>query len=141
MESKAGFVPGGDQVAWRVRRLYRLLKGGHPSMGLLHYSRGPVAQIPPQYMNQPVRSYPLRESGEPPIFVVGENIGKKVYPGPPPSATNSILQGQMAGHGQQAQLAAVALQNAAMGQQMDRRRDRRDVVVRIVVGVPPSNGC
>lgn len=40
MEVKYGFVPGVDNAAYRVRRRYRLLKGGHPQLVLIHYSRG-----------------------------------------------------------------------------------------------------
>lgn len=41
-EIKSGFIPGSqDQTAWRLRRRYRLLKGGHPNFVLVHYTRGP----------------------------------------------------------------------------------------------------
>jgi hypothetical protein len=43
MEIKYGFVPNSqDASAWRVRRRYRLVKGGHPHVTLVHYSRGPA---------------------------------------------------------------------------------------------------
>ncbi len=38
---KFGFVPGQDSAAYRIRRRYRLIKGGHPQLILIHYSRGP----------------------------------------------------------------------------------------------------
>lgn len=42
MEIKYGFVPNGqDPSAWRLRRRYRLVKGGHPQITLVHYARGP----------------------------------------------------------------------------------------------------
>lgn len=40
MEVKFGFVPGQDTTAYRVRRRFRLLKGGHLQLVLIHYSRG-----------------------------------------------------------------------------------------------------
>jgi hypothetical protein len=41
-EVKYGFIPGSqDTNAWRVRRRYRLNKGGHPQLVLVHYCRGP----------------------------------------------------------------------------------------------------
>lgn len=40
-ETKYGFIPGADSNAWRVRRRYRLSKGGHPSLFLVHYTQGP----------------------------------------------------------------------------------------------------
>lgn len=39
-EAKFGFAPGVDQTAWRVRRRFRLTKGGHPQLHFMHYSRG-----------------------------------------------------------------------------------------------------
>ena len=40
-EARHGFVPlSGEMVASRVRRRYRLIKGGHPYLVLVHYSRG-----------------------------------------------------------------------------------------------------
>lgn len=51
-ESKFGFVPSHaptgymspDTNAWRVRRRYRMTKGGHPQLVLVHYSRGVAAR-------------------------------------------------------------------------------------------------
>lgn len=41
-EIKSGFVPDSqDHTAWRLRRRFRLLKGGHPNIVLVHYTRGP----------------------------------------------------------------------------------------------------
>lgn len=86
LEAKSGFIPGVDQVAQRTRRMFRLLKGGHPSMAILHYSRGPPVPIPPQIANTPIRSYPLPPITEPGIFVFGDRAGQKVSmaPQPPP---------------------------------------------------------
>jgi hypothetical protein len=38
-------VPGMDAGAFRQRKRYRMTKGGHPQMILVHYSRGPVARV------------------------------------------------------------------------------------------------
>lgn len=41
MESKFGFIPGsGETVANRVRRKFRMTKGGNPQLVLVHYGRG-----------------------------------------------------------------------------------------------------
>ena len=41
VEARHGFIPlSGEMVASRVRRRYRLIKGGHPFLVLVHYSRG-----------------------------------------------------------------------------------------------------
>ena len=41
MEARHGFVPlSAEMTASRVRRRYRLVKGGHPFLVLIHYSRG-----------------------------------------------------------------------------------------------------
>ncbi|KAG9308472.1 hypothetical protein JVU11DRAFT_11814 [Chiua virens] len=89
MEIKYGFVPNSQEAsAWRVRRRYRLLKGGHSHITLVHYTRGPMIQTVPSLMNSPVRQYPLRQITEPSVFVLGDKVGQKVYPssaGPPPA--------------------------------------------------------
>lgn len=44
-EVKFGFVPSSqDQQAWRLRRRYRLIKGSHPQLVLVHYTRGSPAR-------------------------------------------------------------------------------------------------
>ncbi|KAG6871014.1 hypothetical protein C0995_009036 [Termitomyces sp. Mi166 len=44
-ELKFGFIPGGqDSNAWRCRRRYRFIKGGNPSLVLVHYAQGPQAR-------------------------------------------------------------------------------------------------
>ncbi|KAI0088622.1 hypothetical protein BDY19DRAFT_994000 [Irpex rosettiformis] len=77
-EVKFGFIPGHDNVASRIRRRYRMIKGGHPQLILVHYSRGQSIPIVPS-LNQPIRSYPLRPPNEPAVFVVGPRQGQKVY--------------------------------------------------------------
>ncbi|KAL1936971.1 hypothetical protein VTO73DRAFT_2823 [Trametes versicolor] len=79
-EVKFGFIPGVDTSAFRVRRRFRLSKGGHPQLVLIHYSRGQATPIMPS-LNQPVRSYPLRAVNEPAVYVMGEKQGQKVFPG------------------------------------------------------------
>lgn len=40
IESKFGFVPDQDTFAYRVRRRFRLSKGGNQQLMLVHYSSG-----------------------------------------------------------------------------------------------------
>jgi hypothetical protein len=48
MESKFGFIPGsGETAANRVRRKFRMIKGGNPQLTLVHYGRGPVVRKSP----------------------------------------------------------------------------------------------
>ncbi|KAF9046513.1 hypothetical protein BJ165DRAFT_1472230, partial [Panaeolus papilionaceus] len=125
-EIKFGFIPGStDNSASRVRRRYRIVKGGNPSLVLVHYTRGPPTHIQPQLMNQPVRAYPLRNVNEPPMFVIGERAGQKALPsgqggagggGPP----GMISIGNMSMSQQQAMLAQ---QNSQM-ESLERRRER-----------------
>jgi len=83
-EARHGFIPlAGEMGASRVRRRYRLLKGGHPYLVLVHYSRGQSIQIPPGLQGQPVRQYPLRQHNEPAVFVLGEKQGQRVPPSVP----------------------------------------------------------
>ncbi|TBU25121.1 hypothetical protein BD311DRAFT_809500 [Dichomitus squalens] len=79
-EVKFGFIPGVDQSAHRVRRRFRMQKGGHPQLVLVHYSSGQHTPIIPS-LNQPPRNYPLRPVNEPAIYVMGERQGQKVFPG------------------------------------------------------------
>ncbi|KAH9960102.1 hypothetical protein BC827DRAFT_1297105 [Russula dissimulans] len=80
-EARHGFVPlSGEMVASRVRRRYRLVKGGHPFLVLVHYSRGQSMPVPPALQAQPVRQYPLRQHNEPAVFVLGERQGQRVPP-------------------------------------------------------------
>ncbi|KIK91962.1 hypothetical protein PAXRUDRAFT_830405 [Paxillus rubicundulus Ve08.2h10] len=105
MEIKYGFVPSSqDTSAWRVRRRYRLLKGGHPHITLVHYSRGSAIQIVPSLLNSPVRQYPLRQITEPPMYVMGDKVGQKAYPpgaGPPPPQGPRGMNPQAMGMNQQ----------------------------------------
>jgi len=71
-------------AASRVRRRYRLIKGGHPFLVLVHYSRGGQSiPVSPALQAQPVRQYPLRQHNEPAIFVLGERQGQRVPPSGP----------------------------------------------------------
>ena len=48
MESKYGFTPGsGENVANRIRRKFRMIKGGNPQLILVHYSRGQAVRESP----------------------------------------------------------------------------------------------
>ena len=58
-EIKFGFIPNHDQVAYRVRRRYRILKGGHPQLILIHYSRG-----------QTTRAYSISETLGPSMLIL-----------------------------------------------------------------------
>ncbi|KAI6017364.1 hypothetical protein BKA83DRAFT_4059267, partial [Pisolithus microcarpus] len=95
-ETKYGFVPNSqDTTAWRVRRRYRLHRGGHPQLVLVHYARGPAIQIIPSLLTSPVRQYPLRQITEPSVHIMGGKMGQKVYPSgsappPPPQAPMGI---------------------------------------------------
>ncbi|CDO72233.1 hypothetical protein BN946_scf184970.g85 [Trametes cinnabarina] len=84
VEVKYGFIPGIDTTAYRVRRRYRLAKGGHPQLVLIHYCRGPPTLIPS--LDQPTRNYPLRPVNEPAVYVLGEKQGQKVFSGGGPGA-------------------------------------------------------
>ncbi|KAF9561307.1 hypothetical protein CPC08DRAFT_664416 [Agrocybe pediades] len=129
-EAKFGYVPGGpnqapEPAASRLRRRYRLIKGGNTSLILVHYTRGPPTQVPPAMLNQPVRNYPLRPVNEPAVFIAGEKAGQKVFPpgsqmhassGPPP-ATIGL------GMAYTQQQAMLAQQNSTM-EALERRRER-----------------
>ncbi|KAJ7807300.1 hypothetical protein B0H14DRAFT_2873734 [Mycena olivaceomarginata] len=119
---KFGFVPGMDAGAFRQRKRYRMTKGGHPQMILVHYSRGPVAQIVPALMNQPVRTYPLRVFNEPAVYVVGDKAGQKVYP-PGAGPQTGGMGGMPMGMGFNPQQAMVARQNNDMAL-LERRREQ-----------------
>lgn len=95
-EARSGFVPGKDQVAARVRRRYRVVRGGHPALVLYHYTRGPAQPVPHQLAMAPIRQYPLRH---PPqdigTFVLGEKMGQRVplpprVQAPPPADPRQI---------------------------------------------------
>ncbi|GBE85421.1 predicted protein [Sparassis crispa] len=149
METKFGFIPGQDSVAFRMRRRYRLHKGGHPQLMLIHYLRGQNVPIVPS-LNQPARVYPLRPLNEPSIFVMGEKMGQKVFTGsggsappgerqqslPPPMAAMNMNFGVgMSGNAQ----ALLAAQNSNM-EALERRsqRDRSGSMSTRQTQLPPS---
>ncbi|OCH92815.1 hypothetical protein OBBRIDRAFT_750641 [Obba rivulosa] len=138
LEVRHGFIPGSpDPAAFRVRRRYRLSKGGHPQLVLVHYSRGqPIPIIPA--MNTPVRSYPLRPPhDDSAMFVMGPKMGQKVYPNgaggagpipiPPPDRQTSMPPpmnfGGAVGVGATSQ-ALLAAQNQSMEALERRSRER-----------------
>jgi TnpA family transposase len=48
MECKYGFIPGsGETAANRIRRKFRMTKGGNPQLILVHYSRGQAVRKSP----------------------------------------------------------------------------------------------
>ncbi|KAG2054052.1 hypothetical protein BDR06DRAFT_935602 [Suillus hirtellus] len=117
-EVKYGFIPNSqDTAAWRMRRRYRLHKGGHPQLVLVHYSRVPPIQIVPSLLNNPVRHYPLRQITDPPIYVMGDRAGHKVFPHPA-----GPHQGGMPQVGMNPQ-AMITQQNSNM-EALERRRER-----------------
>jgi Fungal domain of unknown function (DUF1750) len=143
-EAKYGFVPGSDTNAWRFRRRYRLSKGGHPSLFLVHYTQGPQTRRLPvtqrfcfiltpnieilPALNQPVRSYPLRVVNEPSVYIAGDKMGQKVYAsgtgpmhGIPPSIPPMQQPGMPMNFTQQQ--AMVAQQNNNM-EMLERRREQ-----------------
>ncbi|KIM74153.1 hypothetical protein PILCRDRAFT_828437 [Piloderma croceum F 1598] len=107
IESKYGFIPSSpatgysspDSTAWRVRRRFRLTKGGHPQLVLVHYGRGVAAPIISSLATQPVRPYPLRQVNEPALYVMGDKMGQKVYPGGHPLGAGGGMGGGGGGMG------------------------------------------
>ncbi|VDC01515.1 unnamed protein product [Peniophora sp. CBMAI 1063] len=91
-EARFGFVPGKDTAAARIRRRYRVVRGGHPAFVLYHYSRGPAQPVPPQLAMAPIRAYPLQQI--PPgmgMYVLGDKAGQRatIPPrGQPPPPTD-----------------------------------------------------
>ncbi|KAA1472260.1 hypothetical protein DENSPDRAFT_838481 [Dentipellis sp. KUC8613] len=85
VEARHGFIPNsGETTASRVRRRFRMLKGGHPQLILIHYSRGSALPIPPALLNLPGRPYPLPPINELSVYVMGDKMGQKVVQGGPP---------------------------------------------------------
>ncbi|KAH7913347.1 hypothetical protein BJ138DRAFT_1081741 [Hygrophoropsis aurantiaca] len=127
MEIKHGFIPGSqDNSAWRLRRRYRLSKGGHPQLTIVHYTRGPFIPIVPSLQNAQVRQYPLRPINDPPVFVMGDKAGQKVFPpgaGPGPQGMpTGAPSGPMPPIAMNQQ-AMLAQQNSNM-EALERRRER-----------------
>ncbi|KAF9485907.1 hypothetical protein BDN70DRAFT_870852 [Pholiota conissans] len=131
-EIKYGFIPNfQDTNASRLRRRYRLIKGGNPQLMLVYYTRGPPTQIPPALMNQPVRLTPMRSINEPAMFVAGDKIGQKVYPpgvgpmhGGGGGASNMVQPPIGMGMNFEQQRAMLAQQNSSMEALEQRRRER-----------------
>ncbi|KIP02984.1 hypothetical protein PHLGIDRAFT_37652 [Phlebiopsis gigantea 11061_1 CR5-6] len=121
-EVKFGFIPMQDQIASKIRRRYRLIKGGHPQLILIHYSRGQSIPIIPS-LNQPVRPYALRPANEPAVFVLGERAGQKVFP---PGMADRGQPGPMGIPFGNPQAAMLAQQNSQMEALERRNRQERD---------------
>jgi len=63
MESKFGFTPGsGENGANRIRRKFRMVKGGNPQLILVHYGRGQAARKSPFPIQNLTHSKHLLES-------------------------------------------------------------------------------
>ncbi|CAE6476798.1 unnamed protein product [Rhizoctonia solani] len=114
-EVRFGFIPGvGEKEAGRVRKRYRLLHGGHPSIVLVHYTKGPAKPVPPA-MNVPIRNYPLPIINEAPMYVIGEKSGQRAMI---PNAAQMVSQQQ-----QQLDALAASRRQAANLQPQVRRPD------------------
>lgn len=133
-EIKYGFIPDStDTAAYRVRRRFRLVRGGSPQLYLVHYFAGQSMPIIPTLRGQPVRQYPLRPVNEPAMFVLGEKTGQKVMPpqramqaGHPAQAMGAPagMPGMVGmGGGMQHQAAMLAHQNREM-EALERRQVR-----------------
>lgn len=85
----------------------------------------PIA-IPPA-LNQPIRSYPLRQYNEPAVFVLGERQGQKVYTnsGPPGDRGPGMPSGPMSMGYANPQI-MLAQQNSAMNEMERRARAERE---------------
>ncbi|KAJ1309725.1 hypothetical protein OPQ81_006490 [Rhizoctonia solani] len=113
-EVRFGFIPGvGEKEASRVRKRYRLVHGGHPSIVLVHYTKGLAKPVPPT-MNMPIRNYPLPIINEPPMYVIGEKSGQRVM------APNAA---QLASQQQQLDALAASRRQAGGLQPQIRRQD------------------
>lgn len=139
-EVKFGFIPGHENAASRIRRRYRLVKGGNPQLVLIHYSRGQAIPVIPS-LNQPVRSYPLRPINEPSVFIAGERSGQKVFPGgtpgPMPDRSGSMPPGAMGMPFGNPQV-MLQQQNANM-EALERRSQRERDRSGSVTGRPPQH--
>ncbi|KAH8119596.1 hypothetical protein DFH11DRAFT_1565886 [Phellopilus nigrolimitatus] len=132
-EIKFGFIPdSSDTTAYRLRRRFRLIKGGNPQLILVHYSAYQQMPIIPAIRSQPVRSYPLRPVNEPAMYVVGEKMGQKVFlpqqqHGAHPTQIPHVASGMPGmggmGGGMQHQASMLAHQNREM-EALERRQAR-----------------
>jgi len=137
-EVKFGFVPNAEANASRIRRRFRLSKGGNTQLMLVHYLRGDPTPVPTHLLGAAVRTYPLRPSNEPRLYVAGDRMGQRVpsiphagpssLPAPPvhPAQPNGvgINMGLGLGIGGMGQVAALAQQNQAMDALERDRRNR-----------------
>ncbi|KAI0251100.1 hypothetical protein BJV78DRAFT_508245 [Lactifluus subvellereus] len=121
-EARHGFVPlSGEMVASRVRRRYRLVKGGHPYLVLVHYSRGQSIPVPPPLQAQPVRQYPLRPHNEQAVYVLGERQGQRV---PPPGPVGAMPPNVGVGVGGRPDAQAMLAQQNREMEALERRSQR-----------------
>ncbi|EJT98626.1 hypothetical protein DACRYDRAFT_110532 [Dacryopinax primogenitus] len=82
-ETKYGFIPGAETQANRVRRKFRLLKGGSPHLWLIHYTRGQAQPVPPIFQSTPSRKYPIPPAPSGPVLVFSQppRPGQPLPPG------------------------------------------------------------
>jgi hypothetical protein len=111
-ERRFGFIPNADPVASRLRRRYRLVRGGHPNLYLYHWSRGLAQNVPRELLGVPARKYPLAPVNEPAVFVHGERRGQRV--GPVVQQQQQPVHPHPHQHPQQVQLAAQNQHMAAL---------------------------
>lgn len=147
-------------AASRVRRRYRLVKGGHPFLVLVHYSRGQSIRqslfpcytaasktikiaVPPPLQTQPIRQYPLRPHNEPAVFVLGERQGQRIPAGGPIAGGMPPNVGVGVGigvGGRPDAQAMIAQQNREM-EALERRSQRERSASMNPVPVRPSRLC
>ncbi|KZT51426.1 hypothetical protein CALCODRAFT_503548 [Calocera cornea HHB12733] len=112
-ETKYGFVPGAETQANRVRRKFRLLKGGSPHLWLIHYTRAQAQAVPPIFQSTPSRKYPIPPAPIGPVWVLNA---------PRPGQPMSNQQQQQQQQQQQAQQQAQQQQIPGRSPQKDMQR-------------------
>jgi hypothetical protein len=75
-------------------------------------------------MNQPVRAYPLRIVSEPPVYIMGEKAGQKVYPHGAPPQQQAMQPAVGMGMGMNFNPQAMVAQQNSNMEGLDRRRER-----------------
>jgi len=135
-------------MASRVRRRFRLTRGGNPNLVVMNYTRGDSIReccrslerlsfitlrfvaVPPA-ANTPIRSYPLPPITQPPAFVMGPRSPFKDQPYQPHSPSSANIPSPLGaglgmgggGGGMSQQAAMIAQQNSNM-EMLERRRER-----------------
>ncbi|KZO93638.1 hypothetical protein CALVIDRAFT_600605 [Calocera viscosa TUFC12733] len=112
-ETKYGFVPGVETQANRVRRKFRLLKGGSPHLWLIHYSRAQAQAVPPIFQSTPSRKYPIPPPPIGPVWVLngprpGQPMQQQQQQVPGRSPQKDMQRAMMMAQQQQQRAAAAA---------------------------------